>query len=285
MKPVKEESYFTNSRGLRVFSRVWNPPDRAPGAYAVIAHGLGEHSLRYAELAAFLCRRGFRVGCLDFYGFGKSEGRRGDVKNIYDYIEDMKILQHRMNPGDVPKDACSMIVGHSFGGLIALALLEQHPADYSHAVIFSPALNPEKKVPKTLLLLSRVCAVVCPAFSFNNRISAEQISSDTEAQQAYREDPLVHSTITPRFFRQFLALSERVKRNGALLNTLLHILFFHGADDRVTSPEDTKSFYDSLARERKTFILMPGMRHDTLNESGKTDTYRRLDEWISAHIE
>lgn len=283
MEPVKEESYFTNSRGLGVFSRVWNPPDRAPSAYAVIAHGLGEHSLRYTELASFLCRRGFRVGCIDFYGFGNSEGRRGDVKNIDDYIEDMKTLEHRMNRGDAPEDAYTMIIGQSFGGLIALALLERYPRDYSHAVILSPALDPGRNVPKTLLLLSRVFAVICPGLPFNNRISAEQISSDTGAQQTYREDPLVHSTITPRFFHQFLELSERVKRNGTSLHTLLHILFVHGSDDRVTSPEDTKAFYETLSSERKTFILMPNMRHDTLNESGKTDTYRRIDEWISAH--
>jgi acylglycerol lipase len=283
MEPIKEEGYFKNRRGLRVFWRVWSPPDQDPAAYAVIAHGLGEHSLRYAELAEFLCGRGYRVGCLDFYGFGKSEGRRGDVQNIYDYMEDIKILQRRMNPGDASGYSHRMIVGHSFGGLIALALLERHPADYSHAVIFSPGLNPGRNVPKTLRMLARLFAVVYPVLPFNNRIHAEQISSDTEAQQMYREDPLVHSRITPRFFRQFLTLGEHVKRNGALLSSLLHIVFFHGTDDSLTSPEDTKAFYDSIASERKTFILMPEMRHDTLHESGKVDTYRRLDEWMSSH--
>jgi alpha-beta hydrolase superfamily lysophospholipase len=281
MKPIKEERYFTNSRGLRVFSRVWNPSDRSPSAFSVIVHGLGEHSLRYEELAGFLCSRGFRVGCLDFYGFGKSEGRRGDVINLQDYLEDIKSFQRSMSWGEGTGNLCSMIVGHSFGGLVALALLEQYPQDYSHAVIFSPALSPGENVPSTLLLLSRVCAAVCPAVSFNNRIHVEQISSDTNVQKEYREDPLVHGKITPRFFQQMLELSEGVKKNGSLLHSLLNILFFHGADDCITSPEDTKAFYDAVESEKKTFILMPNMRHDTLHESGKTETYRRLSEWLS----
>ncbi len=284
MIPIKEERYFTNSRGLRIFSRVWNPADGASRAFAMIVHGLGEHSLRYEELAEFLCSRGIRVGCMDFYGFGKSDGRRGDVKNIQDYLEDIRSFQHSMGWGEGTGNLCSMIVGHSFGGLVALALLEQYPRDYSHAVILSPALSPEKNVPNTLLLLSRVCAAVCPAVSFNNRIHEEQISSDTGVQQEYREDPLVHGKITPRFFQQMLALSERVKKNGSLLNSLLNVLFFHGADDRITSPEDTKAFYDVVESEKKTFILMPDMRHDTLHESGKTETYRRLSEWLSMNI-
>eukprot|EP00449_Zooxanthella_nutricula_P066099 CAMPEP_0198559752 /NCGR_PEP_ID=MMETSP1462-20131121/92884_1 /TAXON_ID=1333877 /ORGANISM="Brandtodinium nutriculum, Strain RCC3387" /LENGTH=56 /DNA_ID=CAMNT_0044290603 /DNA_START=13 /DNA_END=180 /DNA_ORIENTATION=- len=47
--------YFTASDGAKIFTRKWEPAGGQPVRAAIhLHHGLGEHSLRYAELAARL---------------------------------------------------------------------------------------------------------------------------------------------------------------------------------------------------------------------------------------
>lgn len=54
-------------------------PDQPPKAVVCLIHGLGEHSGRYAHVAAKLCDAGYAVTAIGLRGHGRSSGRRGHI--------------------------------------------------------------------------------------------------------------------------------------------------------------------------------------------------------------
>ena len=52
-------------------------------------HGLGEHSGRYAHLAAFLNQAGYTLLAFDLRGHGKSEGQRGHTPSCEVLLDDI----------------------------------------------------------------------------------------------------------------------------------------------------------------------------------------------------
>ncbi|NCF44370.1 MAG: hypothetical protein GWP70_06050, partial [Proteobacteria bacterium] len=67
------ERRFVQRDGHRIFCRQWlcDAPNKAR-ANILIAHGMGEHSQRYAELATALTDAGFNVLAPDLRGHGES---------------------------------------------------------------------------------------------------------------------------------------------------------------------------------------------------------------------
>ena len=104
--------------GLDLFAQVWTP-ERNPRAVVVIAHGLGEHSSRYEEVARRLVAGGFAVYALDHRGHGRSPGRRANIERFSYLVTDFSTSigrSSRQHP-----DAPVFVLGHSMGGAIATA--------------------------------------------------------------------------------------------------------------------------------------------------------------------
>ena len=65
------EFMFRAEDGTRLLGRRWLPEGR-PRAIVQIAHGLAEHSARYARLAGALNAAGYGVYAMDLRGHGPS---------------------------------------------------------------------------------------------------------------------------------------------------------------------------------------------------------------------
>jgi len=65
----------------KIFYQYWQ--QKNPSAILVIAHGFGEHSDRYIEMAKHYHWFGMSVYALDHRGHGKSEGDRWNVEKIW----------------------------------------------------------------------------------------------------------------------------------------------------------------------------------------------------------
>lgn len=90
-------------------------------------------------IASFFSKN-FRVTLVDFEGFGKSE-QPLKPKTIGDYTKDVVNLIKEKDLKDV------IIIGHSFGGRVALDLVYKHPKLCSKLVLIDSAgLKPRRKV-------------------------------------------------------------------------------------------------------------------------------------------
>src|SRR5439155_27012452 len=93
-----------------------------PGTFVVV-HGLGRHSGRYQHLAAWFTPLGATVYAMDQRGHGRSGGKRGHAPGLNALLDDidMVVVRARADDGDP-----LVLVGHSFGGLLAIAFVLKH---------------------------------------------------------------------------------------------------------------------------------------------------------------
>ena len=72
------ESAFNGAKAFKIYWQSW-PPDGAPKAVLLVAHGFAEHSGRYMNLVNAAVPHGYAVYALDHRGHGKSDGARVEI--------------------------------------------------------------------------------------------------------------------------------------------------------------------------------------------------------------
>lgn len=121
--------------GARHFFRVAGP--LAPGAPPVVfLHGgPGQGSAHFDALAGPFMERQLRMVYFDQRGSGHSERPASGDYALATLVEDVEALRRTLG---VPKIA---LIGHSFGGLLALEYASKYPQNVSHLVIVSGVWN------------------------------------------------------------------------------------------------------------------------------------------------
>jgi len=127
-------SPFTASDGDNLAVQDWYLPEGVAQRGAILlVHGLGEHAGRYDPMAKKLNEWGFIVRGYDQYGHGESDGVRGGLPHpnrLLDDLADLVESTRVRNPG-VPL----VVIGHSLGGLVILAMLAEHTEIPVHRVV------------------------------------------------------------------------------------------------------------------------------------------------------
>jgi len=179
--------------GLDLFVRRWQA-DAVPHQWTfVIVHGLGEHGGRYQHLAEWFAPLGATVYAMDLRGHGRSGGQRGHAPSLSVILDDIEAVVRRAGE---ESGAPLVLIGHSFGGLLAIAYALDRPGRLDKAVFSAPALVPKVKVPPWKQTLAGVLPKLAPRASFTNEIDPNLLSHDPAIAPAYVTDPLVHNRIT-----------------------------------------------------------------------------------------
>jgi alpha-beta hydrolase superfamily lysophospholipase len=122
----------------RFFVNQWLPA--APlKAVILLAHGMAEHSARYARLAEQFCARDYGVYAPDLRGHGRTAdhgtlGHFADDDGWCKVVGDLASLNQHI--GQQHPDVPIILLGHSMGSYIAQAYLLHHSASL-HAAILS----------------------------------------------------------------------------------------------------------------------------------------------------
>ncbi len=272
------EETFTLLPAVPLFARVWSPEGAVRGVVCLV-HGLGEHSGRYAPLAAYLNARGFAVLAFDLRGFGRSGGKRGHF--VYaDALDDIARLidtaQERF--GAAPR----FLYGHSLGGNLVLNYILRRPVESLRGAVASgPWLRLAFKPPAYKVFLARTVGRLLPTLLQPSGLNPEHLSHDPAIVQAYVNDPLVHDRISSALFLGAYEAGLWALEHAERLR--LPLLLMHGADDQLTSPEASREFCQR-AGERCTFRLWEGMYHEVHNEPGKEEVYRTVVDWLEQNL-
>ena len=104
---------------LREGTRVWCLERAGPGSAVVLLHGLAGYAEEWAETASWLSEA-FRVAAIEQRGHGRSERAPADVSPGA-FVADAEMLIERLDL------APTVVVGQSFGGLIAFLLAARRP--------------------------------------------------------------------------------------------------------------------------------------------------------------
>lgn len=251
---------FVGVGGVTLYWQAWAPAG-PPRATVVLAHGMGEHSGRYADLAGRLVDSGYAVFALDHRSHGRSGGPRGRFSPATDLVDDFETFVSTVveQSGDGPV----FVLGHSLGGWVAAEYARRRQGDLTGLVLSSPLAELEVG-PAPLPTLVRGLAKVAPRLGLA-KIDSDTVSRDPAQVRAYDEDPLVFHGKLPA--QTVAALDAAINHpSDALPRLTLPLLVIHGTADELVAPRCGKRMFEEATSEDKTLKLYEGSRHELFNE-------------------
>src|SRR5665647_3044042 len=181
----------------------------------------GEHGGRLALGAPRLARQQETVG------------GRGRLGRFTDYLDDTAIFLDAVRE-EQPEQPVYLL-GHSLGGLIAAAYVEDRPSDAPAGLILSsPFLRLGMPVPPLKLSAARLLSLVAPAVNIGNTLDPADLSHDHEVVRAYGTDPLNHHVATARWAAEVVAAQSAALSAAGRIR--LPLLLLYADADAVADP-------------------------------------------------
>jgi alpha-beta hydrolase superfamily lysophospholipase len=293
-------SMFTVPDGTRLFLRRWLPDAPSAGGRdvvgsVVIAHGMGEHSARYARLAEALTGAGWATYAPDERGHGRTalgedgsglsgtgelgdlgpggwDGLVGDLVTLNDHLSS----EH---PG-VPR----VLLGHSMGSFAAQQFALDHSREIDGLVLSGTtavdlavtALDPDAGSDLTSLN-----AAFEPA-----RTEYDWLSRDEAEVDLYVADPLCGFGVDPAGTRTLVAAAPRLGDPAALaaIRSDLPIYLVAGSADPLNLELAMLGIVVERYRDAGvtdiTTDYHDGARHEVFNETNRDEITAHLLSWL-----
>ncbi len=261
-----------NRRGIPQLSRHWEAAD--PWASMLIIHGMGEHSGRWERTGSIFADAGIEVWAFDLIGMGGSGGDRGHVESWSMYTDD--VADH-LTPVFV-SGRPSVLMGHSFGGLIAITYARSLNRQPDYLVLSSPSLA--YSPPIWQRPLATFLNKVMPKLAVPNKFDVHRLSRDPAVGEAYQADPLNNFRTTPHLGMLFL---EQMEKAGSRLSEIRQpTLVIHGGQDEIVPPSGTVEIGQLPNVDRKVY---PHLRHETLNEPEGPEVAADIVAWLRDQVQ
>lgn len=251
---------------------------------AVIVHGLGEHAMRYAHVAAYLQQHGWAVVGYDHRGHGRSPGPRGALAHDDDLLHDLAAVVDAARaayPGER-----LILVGHSLGGAISARFVSalavpKEPAAWSRPVdglvLSSPALAVYISPVQRALLAT--LGKLTPDIPVGNGLKPEWVCNNPATVQAYLADPLVHDRITGRLSLFIIGAGEVVRQRASAWTVPTLILW--GGADRCVRPQGSVDFASQAPRTMVRAQPFPSLSHEIFNEIEQAEVLDAVGDWLA----
>ena len=252
----------------------WERPD--PRGRVVLSHGYGEHGGRYAHVAQWLNGLGWSVSAMDHRGFGRSGGVRGDAAGIRGPVEDLTLFLRQERAHDAGAGP-QVLLGHSFGGLVALLVLLWHPETLDALIATSPALK-LRELPLPLKVLRAVFGWVAPHHPLELPSDKARVCSDPDMVRRYREDPLCHRFVTAGFVAAMLEGRRELLGYGAELDR--PVLLLEGDRDVVTDPDGAEVLWSALRPGLLQRHRLAGFYHEIFHDLGRAEAEGIAGRWL-----
>ncbi|HEY9413302.1 MAG TPA: alpha/beta hydrolase [Pseudonocardia sp.] len=276
---------FPSANGVQVTAYRWDPAGK-PVGIAQITHGMGEHALRYGEVAASLNGIGLVVYAQDHRGHGATAsttelGLLGD--NGWDeLVSDIgRLTDHiRTEHPDLPL----ALIGHSMGSFA----VQQYLIDNSDRVT-ACALSGTAAIDLLAAGLDLDVPLDLAAFNapFEQRTGFEWLSRDPAQVDLYVEDPLCGFGVDAVNGKaMFLAAARPADpTEAAKIRHDLPLYITVGTADPVNG---AMALIDPLVERYKTAGLTDVTlkaydegRHEVFNETNREEVLADLSAWIA----
>ena len=273
------ELTVTDPDGVEIVAFCW-PPATAPRAAVHVMHGLAEHALRYARLAARLNAAGYVVYADDHRGHGQT-GLRADalgdlgprgMAGVIDAVHAVTLRIAAVHPG-LPVFA----LGHSWGSFILYPYVQQYGAELAGALFTGTT----RAVPGR-----ERCGSVNEKFE-PARTPYDWLSRDEAEVDAYIADPLCGFESVPlQPARDGEVPDVAPPGDDATIPRDLPVLVFNGADDPIGGEAGGQALADhfrGLGLADVSFRAYAGARHELFNETNRDDVTADVIAWLDRH--
>ena len=284
-----ERFQFKSDDGLSIACVKWGNGRHVRGVVQ-IAHGLGEHIGRYAELVKALVEDEFVVYGNDHRGHGltaKPAGSFGDFGpgGFDQLVEDMVSL--RVIAKKEHSDKPYLLLGHSLGSFAA----QQFVFDHSHsidglALSGSGALDGLARLAQSISPGTDLMKLMNAGFE-PARTSSDWLSRDNAEVDKFINDLLCFPSLKPESMQSFLDAFPRLAdpREIRKVRSDLPVYIFSGSDDpvgqRLEGVRVLIDRYRSAGLASIAHDFYSDGRHEMLHEINRRDVITNLLIWIS----
>lgn len=275
---IHDSGSFEGVGGLKIYFQFFKP--KKYRGVIIYAHDSGEHSGRYIRVIEHFIDKGFAFYGLDHRGHGKSEGKRGHIDSMGDYVHDLWTFINIVRKRE--SDKKHFLLGHSMGGLIGICLVEEHPGLVDGVIVTSLPLKMRVEISGLRELIGKQLSMCWPKYSLSNEFDPIYLSHDKDVIKKYMEDKLVHNKVTARFFAEMTAAMRSAMEKAENIKTPFLIL--HAGEDEIADPEGSVEFFDRLGSSDKKLIVYEGFFHEILNEVDRQLVYRDIEKWLKPRV-
>jgi alpha-beta hydrolase superfamily lysophospholipase len=273
------EFNLTAKDGSSLFGQRWQPENEVK-AVVCLVHGVGEHSGRYAHVAAAFAQAGIALVTIDLYGHGKSDGKRGCIPDYDDFSGyiDLLIASARQTYPGKPL----FLYGHSMGGNLVLNYAMTRKPSIAGIIDSAGVLRTAFAPPAARLALARFMVKILPDLQLASELEQVALSRDPEVVRIYAGDPLVHDRLSPRLAMGMLSTGEWILAHPDQFPPI-PLLVMQGTADRIVSPQASQQFATSLKGD-VVYKPWEGLFHEIHNEPEKQAVLAYMIAWIEAHL-
>jgi alpha-beta hydrolase superfamily lysophospholipase len=244
----------------------------------LMVHGFSSHSGPSRHVATYFAGLGIAVTQFDLRGHGLSQGARGHVLDFAEYVDDLAsaLSWARAREPNLPV----VIMGHSMGALVALALvLEATEQSPDFLVLSAPWLKLRMKVSQPT---HAGTVGDTRSLAFPNGLVADDLSRNQRVRASFHQDPLIHHVATMGWFMATLRAQARVQaRAGSLTVPTLMLL---AGDDRIVANGACRAF----AKRAKAMVCMrtyQGLFHELYAEPEAESVLNDIATWLWDRLE
>lgn len=302
------ENYFESSDGTRIF--YYDTPVNADTkGIVVIVHGMAEHGARYRYFADSLFRKKYAAFVLDLRGHGKTGEETGVFGHFADADGWNKVL------GDI-RQICEMIAaeypqmplyifGHSMGSVLVRCCLSRFGQMFKGAVVCGTTMGVNPAVLTAGAVMAkfemkyygpghpseRLSNLSFGGYNKHfapNRTESDWLSQNEANVDAYIQDPYCGFVCSSAFYRDMFSGIAYANSGDAIANIpdALPVLLIAGECDPVGGMgREVRKLHQKMIRSGKKRVeltLVPGMRHEILNELNRDETIRKIIAFLDA---
>lgn len=274
---------LSTGRGGRLHAKLWVGTD-SPKGILILIHGLGDHSGRFAEVAAALCDR-WAVFAIDLPGHGHSPGKPGRMPRFAHLLEDIALASRSMTDryGDLPQ----VILGHSMGGNLAISYLLRRKEIASDSVqpaglvLCAPMLMPPRPMPRPWIFAAWLTGYLFPFLRFGPNLNADELTSDPEELRKIQEDPKLHAKISMHLATQLVAQGRWALDQARQIQW--PTLIMYGKDDSLIDQAACENLAIRIG-DTASLEAFADTKHALFHDQTKAAVIGRLGRWLDSNF-
>jgi alpha-beta hydrolase superfamily lysophospholipase len=217
------------------------------------------------------------MSAMDFKGFGRSGGLRGDAHGLAPFAEDLALFLAQERLPGLPL----VLLGHSFGGLVALVTALGHPGAADGLILSSPALV-LRGYPRSVRMLRWLLLRLAPHLSVELPNNKDLVCSDPDLVRRYWADPLCHRKVTAAYTEVFPEGFKMLLDRAAYFTCPMLVL--EAGEDTVADPEAAAPFWSLVPQQLLEKHRLPGFLHEVFHDLQRSEAQNLAAEWLVRHF-
>lgn len=282
---IRTDHSFVDALGVTIHYYAWKTAK--PKAVLQLTHGLGDHALRYEQVAQDLVAAGYSVYADDHRGHGATGMQQyggdasklgklgvGGLRATVEDVREFSAIIRSENPG-LPL----VLLGHSWGSLMVQTVINKHSADYDAVVLTGTAYRTLRDMNGGNLNKQH---------AHLGTTGNEWLSRDPAVAQAFADDPLTFYADAIKLF----GVADGLRLLGRPAKKLEHdlpLLIMIGSEDSLGGEQSIAKLASAYVTRSKLSdveaIVYPDARHEIFNETNRDDVINDLTTWMDRVLE